>query len=93
MPDPAKFRKLEDVGYAVSPCCFLCAYGMFVPHTHCWGTCTRDEHDYQHEKHSGTKRLGIHHLGCCRDGFVLEPARLSELQSYGGLFRRVEEGP
>jgi len=86
MPDDAKFKKLREVGYTIRPCCFFCAYGLFVPHSHPWGVCTREGNDYQHGKHTDTKRLGVHHFGCCRNGFVLEHARLGELQSHGGLF-------
>lgn len=91
MPDENKFKKLGEIGYAIYPCCGLCKHSDFVDSLALWGLCRL--RTYQHGKHSDpTRNLGIHRLGRCASGFLLEPVRVAAyLQSYAGLLRRGDD--
>jgi hypothetical protein len=87
MADANKFKKLEEIGYSIHPCCGLCRYGDFANAIALWGYCGR--HTYQHGKHTEESRpLGVHRLGCCSRGFTLnKEGAAAVLQSYLDLLR------
>ena len=78
MPDPAKFAKLDEIGYTVPHCCALCAHVTGTDND--WAHCTL--HRYTHEKHTQEGRpLGVSIYGSCRD-FTPGPWAAKTLQSY-----------
>jgi len=70
--DENKRQKLHDIGYTIAPCCGICANGFIKSGTD-WGVCTVKAHEYEHLKHTDSRRaLSIHRLGCCGDdNFIL----------------------
>lgn len=63
--DKNKLEKLRDVGYVVKKCCGTCIHQNFGIASN-WGTCAI--HQYDHAKHTQTKRqLSIYIYGCCPD--------------------------
>ena len=82
MPDKAKFKKLQEIGYAINPCCALCLHGTF--NEGLWGTC--DKHKYIHGKHTGRARgVSILLTGGC-GSFEPDPESLALLGAHREFF-------
>ena len=77
--DVNKLKVLKEVKYSVKQCCGICIYANIAP-TSNWGTCTLN--DYNHEKHSVTKReLSISRYGYC-EFWKIHPEQEFQLGAY-----------
>ena len=81
-------EKMQEVDYAVYPCCGLCKHGKFKDNTAPWGTCHYNR--YPSGRYDGTYTdLKIHRFGRCAYGFNEESAKPSMiLQSFKPFMRR-----
>ena len=61
MPDPNKLAKQKEVVFKILPTCGICRFGYFTFSK--YGGCRK--FDYQHEKHTDIKQMGIHIAGSC----------------------------
>ena len=88
MLNKEKSAKLKDIGYAIYPCCGICKRGNFINNMALWGHC--DLHFYRIG--NAARPLGIHRLGRCNRGFVLdETAATTWFRSYLGLYREADD--
>lgn len=85
--DQNKAQVLRGVGYKINPSCVLCVHAHF-PHDN-WGVCNL--HIYNHQKHTGIRKLSIHKAGSCpnfKPGY--EP--LFAMQHYQEFFQFTTGG-
>lgn len=86
--DANKQKKLEEIKYAIKRCCGLCIYSKIEPHQE-WGTC--DFHEYDHEKHTQSKRyLSINRFGSC-DSWNLNRGKEPDLGAYLQFLETTDE--
>lgn len=78
MPDANKLETLSNLGYRVLPTCGTCKHGRIRGGG--WGTC--DLQDYQHQKHTDTKKVSIFKSGSCPRFEISERDR-SDLEASG----------
>ena len=82
--DANKALALHRIDYAVRDTCGRCRHGEFPSRTP-WGTCAA--HEYQHQKHSDSRRhLSIHLSGWCR---TFEPPASEDLGAYEEFLERA----
>lgn len=90
MPDPAKFEKLREIGYAVPVTCGLCIHREFTTRTQLWGSCKRST--YVHGKHTGEPRqVSIYRAGTCGSS-KLDPDKIWHLQAHAEFLPEGAEG-
>jgi len=81
---------MQEVDYAVYPCCGLCKNGKFKDNTAPWGTCHINR--YPSGRRDGTETdLKIHRFGRCAYGFDGQSAKPSMiLQSFKSYMRKED---
>ena len=79
MPDPNKFDRLREIGYAIPPICLTCIHAERLPSTIGFGLCGL--HRYVHARQNTPidgRGVSIHSFGTCQD-HKPDPARIARL--------------
>jgi len=83
MPDPNKFQALRNAGFRVVPSCATCVCRKKTRRPG-WGLCSALT--YEHERHSGTKQMGVPDNGWCSHYELSQADLEDQVESYAEFF-------
>jgi len=83
MPDPNKFQTLRMAGFKIVPCCATCVCRGRTRRPG-WGLCSAIS--YEHEKHSGTKQMGVPDNGYCPHYELSQEDLEDQVESYAEFY-------